>query len=384
MLRVALQMLLGDRAKFIGILIGLTFVSLLITQQAAIFDGLIARSHGAIDDAGIADLWIMDPKVLQIDDYKPMIDTTLIRIRSVPGVAWAAPMYRGQIKARLADGTQQSCVIIGLDDTTLAGGPPIMKEGTLADLRRADGVVIEAREAIGKLAQPQPDGSKRALAIGDSIELNDRRRVVVGLAVPSRTFMWFPMVYTTYTRAVEMAPPERRNLTYVIAKVAPGVDRQVVADRIATTTGMVALTQSQFRQRTIDFIMGNTGIPINFRISMGLGFLVGCAIAGQTFFNFVHDNLRHLGALKAMGARNRQLVAMILTQAGVSGFIGYGPGVGLAALFGLLVRGTELAFLLSVDRLLYSGVAVLVVVVIASALALRAVIRLEPAIVFRS
>jgi putative ABC transport system permease protein len=384
MIRVALQMLLGDRAKFIGILIGVTFVSLLITQQAAIFDGLIARSHGAIDDVGVADLWVMDPKVQQIDDYKPVTDTTLTRVRSVAGVAWAMPYLRTQIKARLPDGTQQSCVVIGVDDTTLVGIPPIMQEGRAEDLRRADGVVVEAREAANKLATPLPDGSKRPLAIGDTLELNDHRRVVVGLAEPSRTFMWFPMVYTTYSRAVAMAPPERRNLTYVLVKVAEGENRQVVADRIAAITGMTALTQEQFRQRTIDFIMTSTGIPINFRISMALGFLVGCAIAGQTFFNFVHDNLRHLGALKAMGARNRQLVMMILAQAGLAGVIGYGFGVGMAALFGQAVKGTELAFLLSGDRLISSGIAVLAVVLISSALALRSVIKLEPAVVFRS
>ena len=384
MIRVALQMLLGDRAKFIGILIGVTFVSLLITQQAAIFDGLIARSHGAIDDVGVADLWVMDPKVQQIDDYKPVTDTTLTRVRSVAGVAWAMPYLRTQIKARLPDGTQQSCVVIGVDDTTLVGVPPIMKEGRAEDLRRADGVVVEAREAANKLATPLPDGSKRPLAIGDTLELNDHRRVVVGLAEPSRTFMWFPMVYTTYSRAVAMAPPERRNLTYVLVKVAEGENLQVVADRIAATTGMTALTQEQFRQRTIDFIMTSTGIPINFRISMALGFLVGCAIAGQTFFNFVHDNLRHLGALKAMGARNRQLIMMILAQAGLAGVIGYGFGVGMAALFGQAVKGTELAFLLSADRLITSGIAVLAVVLISSALALRSVIKLEPAVVFRS
>jgi putative ABC transport system permease protein len=384
MIRVAVQMLLGDRAKFVGILIGVTFVSLLITQQAAIFDGLISRSHGAIDDVGVADLWVMDPKTQQVDDYKPMTDTTLSRVRSVAGVAWAMPYLRTQIKARLPDGTQQSCVVIGVDDTTLVGAPPIMKEGKLIDLRRADGVIIEAREAADKLATPLPNGKKQALKIGDTIELNDHRRVVVGLAEPSRTFMWFPMVYTTYSRALEMAPPERRNLTYVLVKVAAGVDRQMVADRIAATTGMSALTQAQFRQRTVDFIMKSTGIPINFRISMALGFLVGCAIAGQTFFNFVHDNLRHLGALKAMGARNRQLVGMILAQAGLAGFIGYGLGVGLAALFGMSVQGSELAFLLSADRLINAGIAVLVVVLLSSALALRSVIRLEPAVVFRS
>ena len=384
MMYVALQMLLGDRAKFIGILIGVTFVSLLITQQAAIFDGLIARSHGAIDDVGVADLWVMDPKVQQIDDYKPMTDTTLTRVRSVAGVAWAMPYLRTQIKARLPDGTQQACVVIGVDDTSMVGAPPIMKEGRAEDLRRADGVIIEAREAANKLATPLPGGGKQSLKIGDTLELNDHRRVVVGLAEPSRTFMWFPMVYTTYSRALEMAPPERRTMTYVLVKVAAGEDLQKVADRIASTTGMAALTQKQFHKRTVDFILNSTGIAINFKISMALGFLVGCAIAGQTFFNFVHDNLRHLGALKAMGARNRQLVAMILIQAGVSGIIGYGFGVGAAALFGMAVKGTELAFLLSADRMLFSGMAVLVVVLLSSALAMRSVISLEPAVVFRS
>ncbi len=386
MIRIALQMLLGDRTKFVGILVGITFVSLLITQQAAIFDGLIARSHGAIDDVGVADLWIMDPKVQQIDDYKPMTDTTLTRVRSIAGIDWAMPYYRGQVKARCEDGTQQACVVIGLDDTTLVGGPPVMVQGRLEDLRRADGVIVEERGANDQLAHApeKPGGKKIPLRIGDSIEINDHRRVVVGIARPSRTFMWFPMVYTTYSRALEMAPPERRSLTYVLAKVHAGEDLAAVARRVSDTTGMTALSSVDFRQRTVDFIMKFTGIPINFRISMGLGFLVGCAIAGQTFFNFVHENLRHLGALKAMGTRNRQLVAMILVQAGSAGVIGYGLGVGIAALFGVLVRGTELAFLLNADRLVFSAIAVLVVVVLAAGLALRSVLRLEPAVVFRS
>lgn len=385
MIRVALQMLIGDRAKFIGILVGVTFVSLLITQQASIFDGLIARSHGAIDDVAIADLWVMDPKTQQIDDYKPMTDTTLTRVRSIAGVSWAMPYFRSQIKARLDDGTQQSCVVVGIDDTTLVGAPPIMAEGRVEDLRRSDGVIVEERGTLDQLAHPAktPGGKKEPLRIGDAIELNDRHRVVVGIARPSRTFMWFPTVYTTYSRALEMAPPERRNLTYVLVKVAGGQDPKAVAARIADSTGMTALTGAEFRERTVNYIMKFTGIPINFRISMGLGFLVGCAIAGQTFFNFVHDHLRHLGALKAMGARNRQLVAMILAQAGVSGVIGYGIGVGIAALFGMGVKGTELAFLMSANRLVFSGIAVLAVVLLASALALRAVIKLEPAVVFR-
>src|ERR1041385_5384450 len=87
-----------------------------------------------------------------------------------------------------------------------------------------------------------------------------------------------------------------------------------------------------------------TGIPINFGITTLLGFLVGTAIAGQTFYNFTLDNIKQFGALKAMGATNGRIVAMILLQALVVGLLGYGLGVGLAILFGEGTKGGELAY----------------------------------------
>src|SRR5256885_5536506 len=133
-------MLVGDRAKYIGIIFGLTFASLLITQQMAIFFGLMCRTFGAITDTGQPDIWVMDPKVQFIDDIKPMQDTTLYRVRGVEGVEWAVPLYKGLLKARLSNGNFQTCNVLGLDDTSLIGGPPYMVEGRLEDLRRADSV----------------------------------------------------------------------------------------------------------------------------------------------------------------------------------------------------------------------------------------------------
>ncbi len=101
---VAIKMLVGDRAKYLGIIMGLTFASLLITQQLAIFCGLMARSYGAISDMGLPDIWVMDPKVQFIDDVKPLQDTELYRVRGVAGVEWATPLYKGMIKARLSNG----------------------------------------------------------------------------------------------------------------------------------------------------------------------------------------------------------------------------------------------------------------------------------------
>ena len=54
----------------------------------------------------------------------------------------------------------------------------------------------------------------------------------------------------------------------------------------------------------IKYYLMYTGIPINFGITVFLGFLVGTAIAGQTFYNFTIENLKQFGALKAMGATN--------------------------------------------------------------------------------
>src|SRR5688572_5050532 len=271
---VALKMLVGDRAKYLGIIMGLTFASLLITQQLAIFTGLMARTYGAVTDLSLPDVWVMDPKVQFIDDIKPMQDRELNRVRGVRGVEWAVPLYKGLIKARLDNGNFQTCNVLGLDDATLIGGPPIMVEGKLADLRRADSVIVDVIGAEDKLARVMPDGSKIPLKVGDTLELNDHRAIVVGLCRNTRTFQSQPVVYTTYGRATTFAPRERKLLSFVLVKAKPGQDQQALCDRIAQQTGLAAMTRHQLERMTVDYFMKNTGIPINFGIAVALGFIV--------------------------------------------------------------------------------------------------------------
>ena len=380
---VALKMLVGDRAKYFGIIMGLTFASLLITQQAAIFLGLMTRTFGAITDLSGPDIWVMDRKVQFIDDIKPLQDTELFRVRGVSGVEWAVPLYKGLLKARLSNGNFQTCNVIGLDDTTLIGGPPVMVEGNLADLRRSEAVIVDEVGAAEKLAHVQPDGTKVPLKVGDTLELNDHRAVVVGICRVTRTFQSQPVVYTTYSRATTFAPRERKLLSFILVSAKPGVDQQELCARITGVTGLAAYTRDGFKELTWKYFAKYTGIPINFGISVLLGFIVGTAIAGQTFYNFTLDNLRHFGALKAMGTGNGVLLRMILLQAVVVGVIGYGLGVGAASLFGYLSRNSELAFLLPWQLLAVTGVAITLICIASSLISIRKVIRLEPAIVFK-
>src|SRR5205814_1236867 len=89
----------------------------------------------------------------------------------------------------------------------------------------------------------------------------------------------------------------------------------------------------QFFWKTVNYFLGSTGIPINFGITIVLGFIVGAAVTGQTLYLFIVESLRQFGALKAMGIPNRGILWMIVLQALLVGAIGYGLGVGLTAIF---------------------------------------------------
>lgn len=382
---IALKMLMGDRGKYLGIVMGLTFASLIMTQQPAIFLGLMTRSFSFISDVGMPDIWVMDAKVQFVDDIKPMQDTELYRVRGISGIQWAMPMYKGLLKARLADGTYQTCIVVGLDDATLIGGPPTMLQGRLEDLRRSDGVIVDIDGAKDKLGKPAltPGGKSTPLGVGDSLELNDRRAIVVGMAKVSRTFQAQPVIYTTYSRAKDYAPRERKLLSFVLVKAKKGQDLADLTKRIRETTGLAAYTSDEFKDLTYKYFMKNTGIPINFGISVTLGFIVGAAIAGQTFYNFTLENLRQFGVLKAMGTSNWILLRMILLQAILVGSIGYGIGVGLTAFFGYSMRETILAFRFPWQLLIFSGAGVSLICMFAAFISILKVIRLEPAVVFK-
>lgn len=380
---IALKMLFGDRAKYIAMIVGLTFAALIMNQQPSIFVGLMTRTFNFIGDLNTPDLWVMDPSVQFVEENKPLRDTDLWRVRGVEGVEWAVPLFKSLLLARLPDGQQRTVDVTGVDDATLIGAPAKMIEGNFSDLRLADTIIVDKTAAEKRLAINLPDGTKRPLRVGDVLELNDRRALVVGISENRPTFVTQPMIFTTYSRAQQYQPSTRRTLTYVLVRVQEGFTVEDVARRIEATTRLSALTPAEFKDVTLNYWMKNTGIPINFGISVLLGFLVGAAVAGQTFYSFTRDNSKQFAVLKAMGVRNRTLLGMILLQALVVGLIGYGLGAGATALFGSLMKGGPLAFYFHPQILLFSATGVFVIVLLAALLASRTVLKLEPAMVFK-
>ena len=144
--------------------------------------------------------------------------------------------------------------------------------------------------------------------------MNDHRAVIVGLCDASDTFQTFPILYTRYHQAIQFVPQERRVLSAIFVHAEDGVDPHEVCRRIEAQTKQKGRYGREFagenmpRRVCLDdaqvLFMKRTGIIVNFSITVTLGFIVGVAIAGQTFYTFTLENLTQFGSLKAMGVTN--------------------------------------------------------------------------------
>jgi putative ABC transport system permease protein len=375
---VALKMLTGDRGKYLATIFGVAFGTLLIAQQTSIFVGLMRRTANQIIDIRDADIWVMDPNVQNADEIKPLSESDVFRVRGVPAVSWAVRLYKGLARARVEDGSFRQVMLMGLDDDTLVGAPAEMIMGTLSDLRRPDAVVVD-KAGFQYLWPGEP------LEVGKVFEMNDRRATVVGICNASAPFQTFPVMFARYSQSMNFVARERQRMSFVLAGVKPGVKVSEACRQISDQTGLLAMSRIQFVWQTVKYFMSVTGIPINFGITVALGFIVGTAIAGQTFYLFITENLRQFGALKAMGVTNRRLLGMVLLQAGVVGFIGFAVGMGLTTLFFESTKNiTHMAgFFMPWQVMVGTAAAVGLIVVAASFVSARKVLVLEPAIVFR-
>lgn len=373
---VALQMLFGDRAKYMMLLCGLSFAVMLIVQQGSIFWGLMRWSGSSISNLNVQ-IWVTDPGIGQVDEVKPIASTAVDRVRSVPGVEWAVPLYKGIIRARLANGEYHQMTLTGLESATLIGRPAEVLEGRFEDILQPDAVALD-QWALERMGGPA------VVKLGTIFELNDKQARVVAIVKTQKTLVNIPVIYATYERAIRYVPRERRTLSYVLAQAKEGVPVQEVIQRIRVETGLGAFTAEDFGWKTISWVLNNTGLGINFGTTIVLGFIVGMAIAGQTFYLFTIENLRQFGALKAMGASTSTLARMILLQAFAVGLTGYGVGIGLATVFGFLAaHDGSLPFAETWQLLIMVLFALLTICMFSALVSIVKLARLEPAIVFR-
>ena len=374
---IAIRMLTGDAQKFYGLLFGIAFSTLLITQQLTIFVNLLERGSSGVYNVSSADVWVMDPVSRTTEVAYPMPSTALDKVRGVPGVAWAVPHIRASASVRTGSGELEGVTVVGVDDATLIGLPKNMAEGTPGVLSQPDSVIIDDVGATRMFPDQSP--------IGQRLELNDQRAVIRGIADAIPSFTSQVTLYTKYSRALNYVPGTRNRLSFVLVGKAQDVSPEELVERIESQAGLRARTRDEFARDGVDFIIENTGIPLNFGITVALGFVVGVAIVGLTFSLFIRDNIKQFGALKAIGVTNAKIRRMVAVQAGLVGLAGYGLGILGTVLFiwGFSSNPTFKGFYIPWQIPLISLAAVTLILALTGWLALRNVLKTEPASVFR-
>jgi putative ABC transport system permease protein len=320
----------------------------------------------------------MDPQTKYFEETKALKDTDLLRVRGVQGVEWAVRLFKGNPVARTRSGRFSECVVLGLDDATLVGAPRKMLMGSWERLHEPDSVVIDQAGYL-LLFPGEP------LELGRTLELNDHLVRIVGISDASAGFVSFPIIHTRYSEAVNFQGRERSQMSFVVTRPRPGITSSELTRRIAEHTGLRARTTNEFRWDCIRYYLANTGIPVNFGITIAIALIVGTVVAGQTFYLFTVENLKQFGALKAIGVSNARLTAMVLLQAFTVGAIGFALGTGMASVF-FEVTAHEIAtrgIILMWQSVALTGACIFFVVIIASVLSIRRVLVLEPAAVFR-
>ena len=373
-LKLAYKLLVNDRAKFVTLLVGISFSVFLMIMMLSMFAGVLNRASSTVINIG-AKVWVMDPAVNNVASTIGLPGYTLDAVRSMRGVKYAVPLFSGGALVKLENGMYQPVTVIGLDDSSLFGRPA-MAEGSIEDIYAESSFIAVRDSEFSKLGNPSK---------GTTFELNDHRGVIVGTAQATTSSLFgIPTLYTTYYRAIQYIPNPRYTISYVLVEPKSVDDIQRI-QREVQSLGYLALTREQFQQRISNFYVFQTGLGMNIMLMTSISFIVGLSISGQTFYTFILENIDKFGALKAIGTSSRVLIFMILFQATFTAMTGYGLGIGLCTVAMTLakIRLPDYAAMLTYQNLLLALGMVVIIAGFSSYIGIRRVLRIEPFDIFR-
>lgn len=376
MLTIALKMLIGNRASLIGAIFGVFLATLLITQQTAIFLGLVSRSYRIVSDIPAPDIWVVDPSTESDIKVRGMPEEYLQIVRSIPNIEWAEPINVMDIPLSTQSGVFHICQLFGIDDVTLIGAPQHMVEGSALDLRREDSVIIDIYSAKGSLAKVLPDGTKIPLKVGDSFEINHRRSLIVGLCKITQGFYPQPVIFTS-TSNFKNFTSSPNLIQFIAAKTKPGSDVGEVLKKINSFSALNGLTRKQLAWRIAKSFL-QTGILINFGLSVFLGLIIGFSISGLIFYMMVGNNIKYYALIKSMGGTQTMIMYMIMMQALIVGILGFIFGTAVSMLWGYATEETTLAFYFPWQLLLFTGFIALIICIFTAGLSIRKVFVVDP------
>jgi len=346
---------------------GVTFAVFLILLLLALYRGWSETLSEYIYKVD-ADIWVMQAGTVDMSHSVSLLpNTTQDQLHTIVGVQTVTPLVGNRTTLNIVD-QEVTSRIIGVDTEQRIGGPANIVAGTA--------VIRNGEIVIDQIIQQDED-----LTLGQTVTVQDQPFTIVGIASGGPLFQ---QSYITMTDARELFHLQEYS-NYFVVSVSGKMDVTTVIQEIEDTIpGIDAQTTQEFATNNEREIMENF-LPIIY-VLVFIGFIVGVVIISLTIYTATIEKIREYGVLKAIGASNRYLYQVVITQSGIAGGLGlllgtvltYGVSLNIQRLEPLFVTLVKWPDVLSVAGL--TGV----MVVCAAYIPVRRILGIDPAIVFKA
>jgi putative ABC transport system permease protein len=369
---LAVRLLLDAPLKSLGTLVGVVVSVFLMLQQLSLLLGILARV-AAFADATDVDLWVTSPATESSDATDSLPASRVAAAAGTPGVAWAAPVVQGLGRVTGPGGVRELVKVVGVEAPRYAGLPR----------RLAPGTSREALRGSGRLLLDAGDRARLGVAAGDRLEVDGRRGVVAGFFAGLDPHSPYAFVFANLddARALTGFPPDR--VTFVAVGLAAGADAGAVKQALSARLPDVRVfTRQEWHDAEIAYFTGRNPVGLVFGMGTVVAALIGAGIVAVTLYSTVVDRTRDYGLLKAVGAVRRDLLRLLFTQAALFALVGYALGAG--AFFLVRHLAPDLPMVAPHEIVVGVALAALGSCALASLAAMRRVLTVDPAIVFKA
>ena len=370
--KLALRNLIHDRLSLIVTLTGIIFSVVLVAVQCGLYIGS-ERTIAAILDRAEGDLWVVPIGTKSFDDPSLLAGREKFTVLSTPGVAGVEEMVVGFGAWRKPKGGSTTVLIVGSS----------WNEGGLRPWNVTAGAV-EGLGAPGTVAVDKTYFEDLGInGLGDTAEINSSKVTVAAVTHGIRSFTTIPYVFTSLQRARQLIDAAPEQSTYTLVRVAPGSDVEAVRRNLtARLADAEVVSASEFRTRSLNYWLFNTGAGSALIAGAVLGLIVGTVIVAQTLYSSTKDHINEFATLRALGASASYIHQVIMIQALLSAVIGYLLGMILSLAVIWVTEDTSLNIVMTPTL----GVSLLLLTIgmcaIAAVSAIFKVTRIDPAGVF--
>jgi putative ABC transport system permease protein len=371
---LARKNLLYDRMRSAITIAGVAFAVTLVLVQVGLFMGLLDKATTTIEHS-TADIWVTSRETPNVDFAHTFPETTVLRVRGVPGVARADNLIIAFMNIQLPSGAEEGCLVYALQDFSAWNLPWSVEGGEARDLKRGMYVLMD-RSAERRFG---------AFAVGDYREILGRRFKIIGTTTGAASFTTAPIVFMDYRRAQELNQLLLNRTSYVLVKTAAGADVQAVASAIRRVAPYNDVyTRSEWAARSRRYWVVSTGLGMNMGVTVFLGVLVGIVVVAQTLYTSAVEHVKEFGTVKAIGGSDWDIYRILGEQAAIAAVVGFALGAGLSYALRPVMARLYLNVLVSPGFAAAVFAGTVAMCLGAAVFSFRRVAGIDPALVFRT